>query len=97
MFIDPTSITLGQVSSVVRDLTIVAILWKTAWAIRGLYGDVKAFFDRVTQHMTRMERFATIVLNNHLKHIERDLKTLSGRQDDAADALDISLDALDQE
>jgi hypothetical protein len=93
---DPTSLTFGQVSSTVRDFAIVAVLWKLSWATRGLYGDAKFFIKRVTTHMTRMERFATILLNNHLKHIEFDLKTLSGRKDDSPVDLDLSLDAAEQ-
>jgi hypothetical protein len=93
---DPSSMTLGQVSSILRDFAIVAVLLRIGWMANGWLSEIKSFATRVTQHMTRMERFATIVLNNHLKHIEADLKTLSGRKEEfSADDLDLTLDAAE--
>lgn len=79
---DPSTLTLGQVSSAIRDLSIVAVLVTISWKARGIYETATQFFDRVTKHMDSMENFARTVVDNHLYHIEMDLKTLSGRKDD---------------
>ena len=87
---DPAQLTLGQISSALRDFTIVAVLISVSWKARGYYERVSKFFDRVTQHMTSMETFARTVTNNHLTHIEADLKKMSGRQDDLVLLRDIT-------
>ena len=79
---DPASLTLGQMSSAIRDFTIVVVLFTASWKARGVYEKVSNFITRVTNFMTSMENFTRVVVDNHLKHIEADLKTLSGRQDD---------------
>jgi hypothetical protein len=78
---DPASLTLGQISSVARDFTIVGVLLTSAWKIRGVYENVKSFFSRLTAHMDIMENGMRTLLSNHLHHIEKDLKILSGRRD----------------
>ena len=78
---DPSSWTLGQVSSTARDLSIVGFLMGAAWKGRGIYESVSGFVTRVIRHMDLMEKFADATVNNHLKHIEDDLRTLSGRKD----------------
>lgn len=78
---DPASLTLGQISSVLRDFTIVGVLLTSAWKVRGVYESVRHFFARLTSHMDRMETGMNTLLSNHLKHIEMDLKLLSGRRD----------------
>ena len=102
MFLDPSSITLGQLSSAARDWAIVGFLFgtaialtKIAWKSRGIYEDVSGFVTRIsdfmeasTLHMTRMETFATRVLNNHLAHMQHDLRTLSGRTADVIEVHD---------
>lgn len=79
---DPASLTLGQVSSTLRDLSIVGILVGASWRLRGVYEKVSQFFERMTTHMDVMEAGMDTLLTNHLTHIEGDLKTLSGRKDD---------------
>jgi len=79
---DPGNLTLGQVSSAIRDFSIVIVLIVSVWKARGIFEDVSNFFTRVIKHMDSMESFARTVMDNHLLHIEQDLKTLSGRQDD---------------
>lgn len=80
--LDPSSINLGQVASVFRDFSIVVALVTFAWKARGFYEQVDGFVIRVIKHMDSMESFARTVTDNHLKHIEADLKTLSGRKND---------------
>jgi len=81
---DPSTLTLGQVSSAIRDFSIVLALIAVVWKARGIFEDVSNFFTRVIKHMDSMENFARTVMDNHLLHIEQDLKTLSGRQDDTS-------------
>ncbi|VVB52071.1 Uncharacterised protein [uncultured archaeon] len=85
---DPASITLGQASSAIRDLTVVVFLITTVWKSRGVYESAKKFFDRLTIHMDVMETGMSTLLGNHLKHIEQDLRVLSGRQPDLVETQD---------
>src|SRR6266478_2510376 len=78
---DPSGITLGQVSSTIRDFSIVGTLVVMAWKARGVYESVSQFFDRTLKHMNTMEMFATTVVDNHLKHIEDSLKQMSDNQE----------------
>lgn len=78
---DPAQLTLGQVSSTLRDLTVVGVFITAAWKSRGLYDAAKDFFERLTTHMDVMEEGMQTLLTNHLTHIEKDLKTLSGRKE----------------
>lgn len=79
---DPAALTLGQVSSALRDFAVVGFLLTIAWKSRGGYEFVKKFFERLTTHMDVMEAGMKTLLTNHLTHIESDLKTLSGRKDE---------------
>jgi hypothetical protein len=85
MYFDPAQLTLGQVSSTLRDLTVIGVLLTVAWKSRGLYDDAKNFFERLTDHMDAMELGMTTLLSNHLTHIEADLKNLAQRQVRASD------------
>jgi hypothetical protein len=76
---DPSSLTLGQVSSTIRDFTIVGILLTLAWKARGWYEYGAQFFERLNTFMDTMERGMNLLLTNHLHHIEADLAKLSGR------------------
>lgn len=77
---DPSTMTLGQVSSFFRDFSIVGTLMVVVWKSRGFYGTVSNFFERITRHMDVMEHGMKTLLTNHLSHIEADLKMLSGRK-----------------
>jgi hypothetical protein len=77
---DPTQLTLGQVSSALRDFAVVGFLLTVAWKSRGGYEFVKKFFERLTTHMDVMEKGMDTLLTNHLTHIENDLKSLSDRK-----------------
>lgn len=79
---DPASFTLGQVSSVLRDFSIVGVLVVGVWKARGVYETIANFFERMTRHMDVMETGMQTLLINHLAHIESDLKTMVGRKDE---------------
>jgi hypothetical protein len=80
---DPAQLTLGQVSSALRDFSIVGFLVVSAWKARGMFESSKKFFERLTTHMDVMECGMKTLLTNHLAHIEADLKSLSGRKDES--------------
>jgi len=77
---DPAQLTLGQVSSALRDFTVVGVLLTIAWKSRGAWEFVKKFFERWAKHMDLMESGMNTLLTNHLTHIEADLKHMSQRQ-----------------
>jgi len=77
---DPASITLGQVSSALRDLTVIGFLLTISWKSRGVYEAAKNFFERLTTHMQIMEQGMSTLLNNHLAHIETDLRSMTQHQ-----------------
>jgi hypothetical protein len=77
---DPSALTLGQVSSVLRDFTVVGVLLTIAWKSRGVYEAAKSFFKRLTTHMDVMERGMDTLLTNHLSHIEKSLKQMTRQQ-----------------
>lgn len=83
---DPASITLGQVSSSIRDFAIVGVLIGSAWKARGGYDIVRNFFERTTKHMDVMEQGMQTLLTNHLAHIEIDLRNMASRQIRASEA-----------
>jgi hypothetical protein len=77
---DPASLTLGQVSSALRDFAIVGFLIGGAWKARGMFDAGKRFFERLTTHMEVMERGMNTLLTNHLPHIEEYTKKMSHHQ-----------------
>lgn len=83
---DPASLTLGQVSSALRDFTIVGFLIGGAWKARGFFEQIMGFFKRLTTHMTVMEDGMQTLLTNHLTHMESSLKTIAHRQVRATEA-----------
>jgi len=67
---NPASLTLGEIASAVRDVSIVVVIVKLAWASRGIYEIIKTFFNRCMTHMDYMEAGMKTLLENHLTHIE---------------------------
>jgi hypothetical protein len=84
--LDPAGITLGQISSTARDLSIVGTLIVIAWKARGVYEAAANFFKRTSNHMDAMEIFAKTVVDNHLRHIERDIARIARQQVRATDS-----------
>ena len=72
-------LSITMVLSWLREIMIIASIGVLGWKSRGAWQSVIDFKDRVVQHMTAMEGFAETVVENHLKHIEKDLAKLSGR------------------
>ena len=83
--IDLANVTLGQVSSALRDFTVVGVLLTAAWKSRGVYETAKNFFARLTTHMNVMEKGMNTLLTNHLFHIEADLRKITHNQVRATD------------
>jgi hypothetical protein len=77
---DPAQLTLGQVSSALRDFAVVGFLIGVAWKSRGWYELAKDFFERLTNHMDTMEDGMEKLLSNHLTHIEADVRAMMRRQ-----------------
>jgi len=84
---DPASLTLGQVSSAIRDFAIVGFLVGGAWKARGLFESGKRFFERLTTFMDTVESDSAYIrqgmhtlLTNHLTHMETDLRKMAHHQ-----------------
>ena len=99
---DPAQLTLGQVSSALRDFTVVGVLLTVAWKTRGFYETVKNFFERLTTFMDVMENDSAFIkegmqtlLTNHLTHIEADLRKMTHRQVRATDAEQVQYESDD--
>lgn len=82
---DPSQWTLGQVSAVVRDLSIVGILVGASWKLRGAYEAVVKFVERTETHMDVMEAGMDTLLTNHLTHIEKQINKMAERHVRASD------------
>jgi hypothetical protein len=78
--LDPSSITLGQISSSVRDFAIVGTLVAAVWKARGVYEAVTQFFTRTMKHMDVMESGMQTLLTNHLAHIEAAVLKMTNNQ-----------------
>lgn len=96
MYFDPAALTLGQVSSTLRDFTVVGVLLTVAWKTRGMYEAAKNFFERLTRHMTVMEQGMQTLLNNHLSHIEKDLRAMAHHQVRASESDQILYETEDE-
>jgi len=90
---DPASLTLGQISSAIRDFAIVGFLVGGAWKARGVFEAGKEFFERLTTFMDTVEEDSAYIrqgmhtlLSNHLTHIEVDLRKMAQHQVRATNA-----------
>lgn len=75
---NPGSMTLAELSSVVRDFgifgTLVMVGWKgRSWVqpVIDVFSEAKDFFQRADRHMTTMEAQMSLLLNNHLSHLKQ--------------------------
>lgn len=93
---DPSQVTLGQVSSTIRDLSVVVGIFGIAWKSRGWLEAAKKFFERLTTHMDVMEDGMSTLLTNHLTHIEADLKKMTHRQVRATGDEQVQYESEDQ-
>lgn len=83
---DPSALTVGQVLSDLRDISLILGMLALVWKARGAFDAVCNFTKRITEHMDSMDLFAkdmkqalSSIVNNHLRHIEYDMKTVAGR------------------
>lgn len=88
---DTQTITLPiqQVIASFRDGAIIVAICTIGWKARALYQVAKDFFKRSLEHMDKvekgmnaMESGMSILLDNHLTHIQADLKSMSGRKEE---------------
>lgn len=93
---DPASLTLGQVSSALRDFAIVGMLVAISWKARGVYEAVTKFSTRTMKHMDTMEYKMQILLTNHLAHIGQDLKKITYHQVRASESEQVQYDVDDE-
>lgn len=75
--VNHTASNLTQILGWIREISIIGVIIGGAWRARGVWDDAKQFFKRIVRHMDAMEKFATEVVENHLKHIEEDLARMS--------------------
>lgn len=85
MFINPGGITLAELSSAFRDVTIIGVLLSVGWKGRALiqpvvqfFTDAKKFFGRANEHMTIMESGMHALLTNHLAHLKKQEENSAG-------------------
>lgn len=74
---NPGTMTLGELSSALKDFGILFAVLTIGWKGRGLiqpgidlFKKASLFFDRAETHMTTMESQMNLLLNNHLKHLK---------------------------
>jgi hypothetical protein len=75
----PSQLTIGDIVSSVKDVSILGTLVAIVWKARGVFEAVANFGERVTRHMTAMENFAKTITDNHFTAIESELKILTER------------------
>ena len=86
IMLNPSQLTIGELSSAVKDygifITVVIVGWKSRSAIQPCIDFVKkvsafidkvdARFERADKHMSLMEANMGTLLNNHLAHLKSD-------------------------
>jgi len=73
-------IPIGEAISSIRDIVVVIGVLTFGWKIRGWVQPGIDFFKMATLFMVDMRRDMHTLLNNHLLHIESDLRHMSGRK-----------------
>lgn len=84
---NPGGITLAELSSALRDVTVIGVLLSVGWKGRGLiqpvvqfFTDAKVFFGRANQHMVVMESGMNALLTNHLSHLKKAEENSAGEE-----------------
>jgi hypothetical protein len=93
--VDVSALTIGQISSSLRDFAFVGGVITVVWKGRGVYETVKGFFQRTVEHMDKMEEGMQSLLSNHLFHIEKDLRNMASRQVRATERQNVEYLAAD--
>lgn len=71
----------GEVISSIRDITFVLGILYTGWKARAWVQPIITFFDNANAFMVDTRKDLQMLLNNHLTHIEADLRHMSGRHE----------------
>lgn len=86
MFIDFSSMTVSALLAGLRDIILIVSTLSVGWKLRAwvqpgvdFFKAIKTHLAKSSLHMKVMEHQMNLLLTNHLSHIERDLKSLSGR------------------
>lgn len=74
------TIELGKLAAILRDAALVGGVCVFGWKARSWFQPVFDFFERANDHMTKVEDGMDVLINNHVRHMEHDLRTLSGRK-----------------
>lgn len=69
----------AQLISELRDAAFIIGISVVGWKARSIVQPIIDFFKRVTRHMDVMEQGMTTILNNHLYHMEADLRVIANR------------------
>jgi hypothetical protein len=77
----------GEVISSVRDVVVVFTVLTFGWKVRSWVQPAIDFFDNANQFMADTRKDMQTLLNNHLSHIESDLRHMSGRSHEHVDSL----------
>lgn len=77
----------GEVISSVRDVVVVFTVLTLGWKLRSWVRPTIEFFDNANKFMADTRQDMQTLLNNHLTHIESDLKKMSGRRFEHIDPL----------
>ena len=84
--IDFSTMTVNTLLSGIRDIILIVSVLGIGWKIRAFVQPAIDFFKGIKDHLVRsakhmdmMETSMSLLLTNHLTHIEADLKSLSGR------------------
>jgi hypothetical protein len=84
--IDLSKMTVGEAISALRDASFLIGFLVLGWKGRSwvqplfdVFEEAKTFMKESRVHQQTMEQQMGLLLNNHLKHIESDLKHISGR------------------
>jgi hypothetical protein len=84
---DPNAMTVGELVQALKDGGILVTVCIAGWKARDLLQPALEFLKtankmmvRAEVHMEKMENGMTVLLSNHLKHIETDLRRISGRK-----------------
>lgn len=85
---NPDALTFKEVADVLYDLALPSLLITLVWKSRGIYDKAEAFLTRAVSHMDMMEKGMTLLLSNHVPHIEAYLRTLAQRETGEANVRD---------
>lgn len=85
---DPnSSVTVGQVVSVLRDLGFLIGIPYLGWKARALFEPVRDFFIRANDFMDSTDHKLNLLLTNHLPHLQAELERISKHKSSYVEAV----------